>query len=61
MLVSDFAPKLAGLIKADRERSESNRRARYYGPTTKCLKRFANEVQKCEQHTAAVSAFLKFV
>jgi|SRR5579875_1089421 PadR family transcriptional regulator, regulatory protein PadR len=50
----------AGLIKAEWKRSENNRRARYYRLTTKGVKRLANEMQNWEQHTAAVSAFLKF-
>ena len=52
--------ELAGLIKAEWKRSENNRRARYYRLTTKGVKRLANEMQSWEQHTAAVSTFLKF-
>lgn len=50
----------AGLIKADWKRSENNRRAHYYRPTSKGLKRLTQEMQSGDAHTAAVAAFLKF-
>lgn len=50
----------AGLIKAEWNRSENNRRARYYQLTRKGAKRLALEMQTWEHHTAAVRAFLEF-
>jgi transcriptional regulator len=50
----------AGLIRAEWKQSENNRRARYYELTKKGVKRLAHEMQKWEDHTAAVRAFLEF-
>ena len=50
----------AGLIKAEWRWSENNRRARYYQLTKKGAKRFAQEMQTWEAHTAAVKTFLEF-
>jgi len=49
-----------GLIKAEWKRSENNRRARYYQLRKKGTRRLAQEMQKWEEHTAAVRVFLEF-
>ena len=50
----------ARLIKAEWKRSENNRRARYYQLTNLGGKRLAQEMKTWQDHTAAVTAFLKF-
>jgi transcriptional regulator len=50
----------AGLIKAEWNRSENNRRARYYSLTATGKRRLALEMKSWHEHTAAVAAFLKF-
>ncbi len=50
----------ARLIKAEWKRSENNRRARYYQLTNLGSKRLAQEMKTWQDHTAAVTAFLKF-
>ncbi len=50
----------ARLIKAEWKRSENNRRARYYQLTNLGNKRLAQEMKTWQDHTAAVTAFLKF-
>lgn len=49
----------AGLIKAEWKRSENNRRARYYQLTKLGQRRLEEELKSWQQHTAAVTAFLK--
>ena len=50
----------ARLIKAGWKRSENNRRARYYQLTNLGSKRLAQEMKTWQDHTAAMTAFLKF-
>ena len=50
----------SGLIKAEWKQSENNRRARYYQLTRKGAKHLTQEMQKWQEHTAAVKAFLEF-
>lgn len=50
----------AGLIRAEWKPTENKRRARYYSLTRSGRKRLAGVEERWRQHTAAVSAFLKF-
>lgn len=49
-----------GLIKAEWKQSDNNRRARYYQLTKKGAQRLARQMQKWEEHSAAMKTFLEF-
>ena len=49
-----------GFIRAEWQRTENNRRARYYTLTTSGRKQLAQEQEEYERMTGAISAVLRF-